>query len=81
MQGTQYVSLSHSHCTLICTLLHSYSTSSLHHLPTYKTLITAFISFPFISFSLISSHFQLLRAHRDLSFSFPFLKLDRKVGR
>lgn len=64
MQGTQYASYSRL-LPLLPTLLHSYSTSSLHHLPTYITLITVFISFHFLFL------FQLLRAHRDLSF--PFL--------
>lgn len=54
-------------------LLLYFITSSLHHfityLPTYITLITAFLSFNLFSFHFL----QLLRAHRDLSFSFPFL--------
>lgn len=77
MQGTQYVSLSR------LLLLHFITAS-----PTYLYLHNSYNRFHFISFNFISFsfqfHFQLLRAHRDLSFSFsfPFLtNLIEKVGR
>lgn len=84
MQGTQYASLSHSHCTL-----RRYSTALLLHFitssPTYLPKVhNSYNRFLFFSFLLISFSFSTppgtSRPLFSFLLSFPY-KLGRKVGR